>query len=115
MRLGLLSAARAAYRENDRPDRQDIMLLRSSPPSNMPKMRRSWRVKLIILGVLAAGYGAFMWHMMHSKPPVIMQRVLIPVEVVKKKEQAEPKGPPAPPIPLIQPPQVEIPAPVIKR
>lgn len=91
------------------------MLLRSSPPANMPKMRRSWRAKLVVLGVLAAGYGAFMWHMMHSKPPVIMERVVIPVEVVKNKTGTEQAAPPAPPIPLIQPPHVDIPPPVIRR
>ncbi|MCG4256146.1 hypothetical protein [Acetobacter senegalensis] len=91
------------------------MLLRSSPPANMPKMRRSWRAKLVVLGVLATGYGAFMWHMMHSKPPVIMERVLIPVDVVKEKKKAKPPAPPAPPIPLIQPPHVDLPPPVIHR
>ena len=59
------------------------MLLRSSPPVNMPRMRRRWRAKAMILLVLAAAYGSIMWYMTHYKPPMI--KVVIQVELVKQK------------------------------
>ncbi|OUI81898.1 hypothetical protein [Acetobacter orientalis] len=86
------------------------MLLRSSPPANMPKMRRKWRAKLAILCVLVGVYGAFMWHVTHTKPRVLMQRVLIPVDVVSDTIKVG-KAPPAPPVPLIDAPHIEVPPP----
>lgn len=90
------------------------MLLRSSPPANMPKMRKKWRVKLAVLCVLAAGYGGFMWHVTHTKPRVLMERVLIPVDVVTDKIKVA-KGPKAPAVPMIEAPVVDIPPPHLNR
>lgn len=86
------------------------MLLLSSPPANMPKMRRKWRAKLAILCVLVGVYGAFMWHVTHTKPRVLMQRVLIPMDVVTPKIVVG-KAPPAPPVPLITAPKIDVPPP----
>ncbi|AQT04406.1 hypothetical protein A0U91_04795 [Acetobacter persici] len=80
----------------------------------MPKMRRKWRVKVMILLALLAAYGSIMWYMTHYKPP--MERVVIPVEVVRQKTRtglAAPPAPvpelePAPPVPEIAPPQLVI-------
>lgn len=80
------------------------MLLRSSPPANMPRMRHKWRVKIMILLVLLAAYGSIMWYMTHYKPP--MEKVVIPVEVVRQKPKAEAALPPAPPIELEPAPPV---------
>lgn len=88
------------------------MLLRSNPPVNMPKMRPAWRIKIIVLCVLAGGYALFMWHVVTTKPRVLMQRVLIPVDVVKPKVQTI-KGPSAPPVPLIEAPVITVPPPHI--
>lgn len=89
------------------------MLLRSSPPVNMPKMRRKWRAKVLVLGVLAAAYGSIMWYMTHYKPP--MEKVIIPVKVVKQKAQAEAPQPvlpvelvPAPPVAEMPPPPLVV-------
>lgn len=90
------------------------MLLRSSPPVNMPRMRRKWRVKAMILLVLAAAYGSIMWYMTHYKPP--MEKVVIPVKVVPQKPKADkaalPVPPivlePAPPVPDMAPPQLTV-------
>ncbi|OUI91115.1 hypothetical protein HK19_07915 [Acetobacter persici] len=80
----------------------------------MPKMRRKWRVKVMILLALLAAYGSIMWYMTHYKPP--MERVVIPVEVVRQKTRAGLAAPPAPvpelesapPVPEIAPPQLVI-------
>ena len=90
------------------------MLLRSSPPANMPKMRRKWRAKLVILCVLVGVYGAFMWHVTHTKPRVLMQRVLIPMDVVTPTITVE-KAPPAPPVPLMAAPKIDVPPPHLER
>lgn len=90
------------------------MLLRSSPPVNMPRMRRKWRVKVMILLALLAAYGSIMWYMTHYKPP--MERVVIPVEVVRQKTRTGLAAPPAPvpelesapPVREIAPPQLVI-------
>nr|WP_035375039.1 hypothetical protein [Acetobacter persici] len=90
------------------------MLLRSSPPVNMPKMRRKWRVKVMILLALLAAYGSIMLYMTHYKPP--MERVVIPVEVVKQKPKAGlaaplapvPEMQAAPPVPEMEPPPLQI-------
>ena len=84
--------------------RQDAMLLRSSPPVNMPKMRHKWRAKAVILLVLLAAYGSIMWYMTHYKPP--MEKVVIPVEVVKQKPKATAARLPVPPIELEPAPSV---------
>ncbi|KXV66099.1 hypothetical protein AD949_03175 [Acetobacter orleanensis] len=82
----------------------------------MPRMRRKWRVKAMILLALAAAYGSIMWYMTHYKPP--MEKVVIPVEVVPQKPKADTAPLPVPPIELAPAPQVPDMAPpqlVIKK
>ncbi|MBS0959118.1 MULTISPECIES: hypothetical protein [Acetobacter] len=90
------------------------MLLLSNPPADMPKMRRSWRVKVVVLCVLVAGYGAFVWSFTHKKPPVRMERVIIPAKVVSHVVKV-PAAPPAPPVVMVAPPDIHLPVPSLAR